>query len=394
VSPIRVLIADDEQLVREALTEVLDAHSLIEVVAVAVDAEEAIELAREAQPDVALVDVKMPAGGGARAARGILECSAQTRVVAFSAYDDRAIVLDMLRAGAVGYLLKGSARSEVVDAIVRSARGESVLSSEVAASVVEELTAQLQHQELEEDESRRLSARIRAVIDDRLFTLVFQPIVDLRDARTVGVEALSRFSAEPIHTPDHWFAEAERVGLRSELELATGWAAVAQMPDLREELFLSMNLSPETLPLCGHVADAAGAGRLVIEITEHAAIDDYDALTPHLASLRAGGTRVAVDDAGAGFASLRHALRLSPDFIKVDLSITRGIDADRRRYALAAGLIGFANELGAGVVAEGIETRAELDTLRELGVQYGQGFFLFAPGPLPLDDERMGHLAA
>ena len=120
----------------------------------------------------------------------------------------------------------------------------------------------------------------------------------------------------------------------------------------------------------------------MIELTEHAVIDDYEALRPHIARLRAAGGRLAVDDAGAGFASLRHTLQLAPEFLKLDTSLTRGIDHDRGRRALAVGLIGFAGELGSEIIAEGIETREELDALRSLGVHRGQGLYLAAPGPI------------
>jgi EAL domain-containing protein (putative c-di-GMP-specific phosphodiesterase class I)/ActR/RegA family two-component response regulator len=393
VSPIRVLIADDELLVRQVLVDIVRSHPLLEVVAVAADAEEAILLAGTSKPDVALIDVRMPAGGGARVARAILECSAETRIVAFSGYDDRAIVLDMLRAGAASYLLKGSPRAEILDTIVRSARGESILSGEVAGGILDELASQMDERDLERGEDRRVIERIRHVIDRRLFDPVFQPIVDLAKGLVVGIEALSRFSAEPLQGPNRWFAEADQVGLRVELELAAARAAIDRLEDVEGGLFLSLNVSPKALPFCGVLADDIDPRRLVVEITEHAAIDDYDAVGVHLDRLRTRGVRVAVDDAGAGFASMRHTLQLSPDFVKVDISLIHGIDNDRSRQALAEGLIGFADELGAAVVAEGIETRAELEMLRELGVELGQGFFLSAPGPLPLHEARLSHLA-
>ena len=392
VSRIRVLIADDEPLVRNALVDVVNSHPLLEVVAVAANAQEAIDRAGESKPDVALVDVKRPAGGGVRAASGILDGSPDTRVVAFSGYDDRAIVLGMLRAGAVSYLLKGSPRAEILDMIVRSARGESILSGEVAGGVLEELASRLNERDLERGEELETRARVRGVIDRHLFRPVFQPIVDLDHAVVVGFEALSRFSAEPLRGPDHWFACAGEVGLRVELELAAARAAVDRIADLGEGLFLSLNLSPAALPLCIAIADQVEPGTLVVELTEHAAIEDYNVVGEHLDRLRTRGIRVAVDDAGAGFASMRHTLLLTPDFVKIDGSLIQGIDNDRNRRALAEGLIGFAEELGATVVAEGIETAAELQTLRELGVALGQGFFLCPPGPLPLGQDALQQL--
>ena len=119
-----------------------------------------------------------------------------------------------------------------------------------------------------------------------------------------------------------------------------------------------------------------------MEITEHEPVEDYLMLAAALAELRGLGARVAIDDAGAGFASLRHTLQLSPDILKLDVSLTRGIDEDRAKRALAASLITFARETEMAIVAEGIETPAELDTLLELGVPFGQGFHLAAPAPL------------
>jgi EAL domain-containing protein (putative c-di-GMP-specific phosphodiesterase class I) len=128
----------------------------------------------------------------------------------------------------------------------------------------------------------------------------------------------------------------------------------------------------------------------VLEITEHEAVEDYDDLVDALAPLRSLGAKVAIDDAGAGFASLRHTLRIAPDIVKLDMSLTRDIDGDRAKRALAAALVSFASEMGFALVAEGIETAAELTTVRELGVGYGQGFFLAEPGPLAAATPRSG----
>lgn len=377
-----VLVADDDPLFRSALADLLSSEPGIELVGVATEAGEAIELARSKKPTVAVIDVRMPGGGGARAARGIVECSPETKIVAYSAYADRSIVLDMLRAGATSYLLKGAPAAVVVSTVLRAAQGEAVLSPEIAGGVVEELAGHMVRREREQEIERRLTDRIRQTIDERRFVCVFQPIIDLETKDQVGMEALSRFSGEPLQGPDRWFADAERAGLRVELELATAGAAVERLPDVADGGFLSINLSPVSLPSCRSLLSNGVSGRLVVEITEHAAIDDYDALSPHVATLRADGTRLAVDDAGAGFASLRHTLQLTPDFIKLDISLTRGIDTDRSRRALAAGLIGFAHELGAEIIAEGIETRDELEALRTLGVRYGQGYYIAAPGPV------------
>lgn len=383
INTTRVLIADDQPMMREVLARYLARTPELELVARAADAEEAIRLAAATQPDVAVVDVKMPAGGGASAVRGILACSPGTRILVLSSYSDRAVVLEMLRAGAISYLVKGASSEDILDAIMRTARGSSVLSAEIAEGVLGELANQLNTARQAVDDRRALASRVRAVIESRLLQPVFQPIVDLSDGSTVGFEALSRFFSRPIQSPDRWFDDAERVGMRDALEVTAAAAALSHIGRLPDDAYLSINLSPDTLPRCAELIDGLPSERIVIELTEHAAIEDYRAARAALAPLRAVGVRVAVDDAGAGFASLRHALQLAPDFIKLDVSLCRGIDADRQRRALAAGLVGFAQELPAAIVAEGIETPAELQALRDLGVRYAQGFYLAMPGPLP-----------
>jgi EAL domain-containing protein (putative c-di-GMP-specific phosphodiesterase class I) len=214
---------------------------------------------------------------------------------------------------------------------------------------------------------------------------VYQPICTLAGS-TVGAEALARFRGPPARGPVRWFAEAGEVGLLRDLELAAVRAALKGLPELPEHVFLAINVSPATLCTPAFLRLVAGhdGARLVIEITEHARIDDYDHLSDALHALRDFGVRIAIDDAGAGCASLRHILRLEPEFIKLDRTLIDGIEADRSRQALAAGLISFAEKIDATIVAEGIERLAEVEKLSELGVRYGQGYFFARPGPLPL----------
>ena len=122
---------------------------------------------------------------------------------------------------------------------------------------------------------------------------------------------------------------------------------------------------------------------LVVEVTEHTQVVDYQPLREGLQPLREAGIRLGIDDAGAGFASLQHILQLQPDVIKLDISLVRGVDTDPARTALTKSLVGFAADIGAALIAEGIETAAEHTRLRELGVGYGQGFYLARPADLP-----------
>jgi len=157
--------------------------------------------------------------------------------------------------------------------------------------------------------------------------------------------------------------------------------AAGPLGGLAPEAFLAVNASPELLgeTSLAEMIAAAPNRRMVLEVTEHVEVADYDTLVDGLDILRTSGCRIAVDDAGAGYSSLRHILRLRPDYIKLDMTLTRGIDTDGDRRALASSLLTFAREVSATVIAEGIETPAELDTLRGLGATLGQGYLLARP---------------
>ena len=221
---------------------------------------------------------------------------------------------------------------------------------------------------------------VEAVLQDRAFEPVFQPVVDLASGAIVGFEALTRFRDRT--RPDRRFADAEAVGLGLELESACLAAALAAAPDLPGDGWVSLNVSPglllerHRLARCLH----GHAGPVVLEVTEHVAIENYGAVRDAVAGL-GGHVLVAVDDAGAGFASFRHILELHPDFVKLDIGLVRQIDHDDVRQALVAGIVYFAKKSGCRLIAEGIETAGERDQLRALGVDLGQGYLLGRPTP-------------
>jgi EAL domain-containing protein (putative c-di-GMP-specific phosphodiesterase class I)/CheY-like chemotaxis protein len=378
---VRVLIADDEPKVRHALAELILEEGSLELVGTAGDAAQAIAMATAAHPDVALLDVRMPQGGGPRAAREIRAMEPHTRVLALSAHEDRATVLEMLRAGAVGYVVKGGQAAEILESIHRCARGQGSLSIAITKDVIDELSKQLPQ---EDSKDRRAQALHHALRGSGVM-MVFQPIIELQSSRTVGMEALARFALQPRQGPAAWFDEARGAGLLLDLELVTARMAVSQIHRLPPDAFLALNVSPSTAASPGfiRVVDSSPSDRLVIEVTEHARVVDYEALKEALQAIRRLGARLAIDDAGAGFSSLQHVVRLQPDFIKLDIELTRGIDADPVRRALATAMISFAAETGATIIAEGIETPAECETLRSLGAACGQGYHLGPPGRLP-----------
>lgn len=223
--------------------------------------------------------------------------------------------------------------------------------------------------------------RVKDMLEGNALAMVFQPIVALESGRIAGYEALARFPGDPPRAPNRWFADAAAEGLGTELELKAIELALAQLPTLPDNAYLSLNASPSTATSSElfELLDNADSRRLVLELTEHADVEDYESLCAAMARLRTLGVRVAVDDAGAGFASLRHILNLQPDVIKLDIALTRGIDNDAARRALATALLQFGVEISATIVAEGIETDQELETLRSLGIGFGQGYLLGRP---------------
>ncbi|MGH2427899.1 MAG: EAL domain-containing protein [Candidatus Limnocylindria bacterium] len=222
---------------------------------------------------------------------------------------------------------------------------------------------------------------VEAIIAERQFSVVYQPIVRLSDASAVGYEALARF--DDGTQPDRRFAEAAALGLGSQLELAVMASVLDEARSLPKGPFLSLNLSPGLLadPETTRLLGSAGRRALVLEVTEQSAIDDYDVVRARVGALPSSIT-LAVDDAGAGFASLRHIIELRPKYVKLDMQLVRGVDADPARQALIAGMVYFAHQSGCLLVAEGIESEAERGTLARLGIPFGQGFLFAQPAPV------------
>ncbi|TQS45604.1 EAL domain-containing protein [Cryptosporangium phraense] len=228
--------------------------------------------------------------------------------------------------------------------------------------------------------------RIRSILDAGAVRMVFQPIVELSTGKVVAFEALARFDDPALPTPAHAFAAADRAGLGVELELLAVQRALERLDDLPDDIGMGVNLSAEALltPAVQDVLIERASKRLAVELTEHTQVSDYAALTAVTERLQRSGVHIAVDDAGAGFASLRHILKLRPDAIKLDIELIRGIDTDPVRQALTRSLVAFTRDIGAALIAEGIEVPAEREMLLALGVELGQGYLMAKPGPLPM----------
>ncbi len=232
----------------------------------------------------------------------------------------------------------------------------------------------------------RPNARLRRVLDSLLvkgsIAAALQPIVRLHDRSVIGYEALARFAARgPLRTPDDLFASASALNMQNRVDLACLRAALAEAPTLGEaDLFVNV--------LIGTLLDRTGMAALhgavreagvdpesvVLEFSEREPVTDLARLQRIAAEVRSSGFRIAVDDAGAGHASMRVIAELRPEFIKVDRSLIHAIDSDRARRALVVALLSFSGHIGARLIAEGIETKAEEEMLSTLGVMFGQGW--------------------
>jgi EAL domain-containing protein (putative c-di-GMP-specific phosphodiesterase class I)/CheY-like chemotaxis protein len=387
VDRIRVLIADDEQAVRESLAGVIGSDPSLELVGWTQDAQGAIDLAAWRLPDVALLDVRMP-GGGPRAAAEIARLSPSTRVLALSAVEDRESVLAMIQAGALSYVGKTASNEEILSAIHGTAEGGTRLSPRAVNGVFEAIAATARD-DGSSFANRSSLARdpreeIVRIIERRAVELAYQPLADLETLRVVGVEALARFRTRPMRPPETWLTEAAKQGSLIDLELVALTAAIGRMEMLPSDAFLAVSISPETA-LSDRFRDlirGADLTRIALELNAYSA--DLDELpTSALEELRTGGVRVAVHHAESGPWGLRHIARLAPDLIKVDMSTLRQMSADSTGHEPVTSLIGFAFDIGATVVAEGVETEQEIETLRRLGIGHAQGNYLARPGQIP-----------
>lgn len=312
--------------------------------------------------------------------RGAVAVAAAAAVVAgpaipLSTAGDQPPTTSMWLTGAVVLLVVAVVAGAVVEARDRSA--DRRLALEVRDAIGRPATTRAV--------DRELVPLVPEVLARRRLRPAFQPIYALADGRLLAMEAVTRFDLLPDRSPDRWFAAAHAAGLGVDLELAAIEAALDGARGLPGDVRLSVNASPAT------VADQrlvellrAHADRpLTVEITEHAVIEDYPLLREALAALVCLGVELAVDDAGAGFASLQHIVQLEPDVIKLDMSLTQDVASSALRRALAASIVDFTERSGARLVVEGVETMEDLAAWAALGAQAVQGFAVGRPGLLP-----------
>ena len=362
----RVMVVDDDAVIRMSEAAILR-NAGYDVVEAASGTEALTALA--AQPcDLMLLDVLMPDLDGPSVVRELQRSAdlSNLPVIYVTGLDDSEFLAASLDDGVDDYVVKPAAAHELVARVRARLRGAQARSTTQAA-----IDAQV----------RADRALIEETIRSGSHRAVFQPIVDLVTNRTVGYEALTRF--DDGTRPDLQFARARRVGLGHELELATTRRSLQESAALPSDTYVSINVSASFLVessdlqvILRNFVDRP----VVLEITEHEEIDDYDAVRMALLGL---GTNVslAIDDVGSGYASLRHLLRLAPRIVKLDMEWTESMESEDNYVGAIVALTAMAERMGARLVTEGIETEAQLDLLRSLGVRYGQGYLLGRPVP-------------
>jgi EAL domain-containing protein (putative c-di-GMP-specific phosphodiesterase class I) len=381
----RILIVDDDENNVRLMTRILQTAGYLNLRGIT-DARTVLAARRAWNPDLILLDMHMPHVDGIALLHMFhaqASASEFVPILVLTADVSRETLKRALTAGANDYVTKPVDVDEVLlrvrNLLAIRLSHEGLKNSNVA--LAHELRERMQFEQRQSENRRARIDHMRAVIERRP-TMVFQPIIELSSSRAVGVEALSRFVDGT--SPDRCFAEAATLGLGAELELAAVKAALQQLDEIPAAQFMAVNVSP-TVALDTRLHDLLrkqAQGRVVVEITEHQPVESYEDLTLVRTRFRQDGIRVAIDDAGAGYASLHHILKLAPDIIKLDIALTREIDRDPVKRALAFSLVQFAKETDAVVIAEGIETPSELATLRDLSVPWGQGFHIGKPGPI------------
>jgi EAL domain-containing protein (putative c-di-GMP-specific phosphodiesterase class I)/CheY-like chemotaxis protein len=362
---LRVVIAERSRLVAEALMFTFDTDPRLDAIGYALDGWEALRLVASHDPDVVVVGAGLPGLDQANFTAVVHESFPSTLLIqlreALIPHEVEAAYAD----GAADCLTTSCSTDELLHAI-RQAENRRIAFARGARAPRYDM-----------------AARIRRACDNAELDTFFQPMIELESSDCVAYEALTRFPPETDWTTSDWFAAANALGVGQMVELAAIAAALGHLADIPPTAALAINVSPDvavTEEFFGLVAPFAG--RLIIELTEHAPVTDYQALADSLRDLRVLGARIAIDDVGAGFASFRHILQLSPDIVKLDLSLTRRLEDSSSARALTAALVDFADTTGAVIAAEGIESEIELTLLRELGVHHGQGYLLGYPAHL------------
>ena len=237
----------------------------------------------------------------------------------------------------------------------------------------------------QEELVRRRARGLRAILTGRRITTQYQPILDLRSRRAIGFEALSRGPRGEFATPDVLFRVAYEADLVVKLDAVCRERAVRSMGKLEDDQLLFINMEPSSIfdPMLMKSIPAHRVPRVVFEITEHAAIADFQTFRQAVQIVKESGFKFAMDDVGSAYSGLRIISMIEPDFIKLDMELTREAKHNRVKMELLKAIVGFGADAGIPMIVEGIETQEELDTVTQLGVHLVQGYLMGRPAAMP-----------
>jgi EAL domain-containing protein (putative c-di-GMP-specific phosphodiesterase class I)/CheY-like chemotaxis protein len=368
----RVLVVDDEPAIRRVLSEFLAMEGFI--VDTAPDGRAAVGCLSEQSYDVVISDLKMPRLGGLELLKEVNRLNPGALTIVMTGFGTVESAIHAMKAGAYDYVLKPFKVDVVLATIVQGlARRRSDALRSCVSLRVPEATPALK------------SKFLRAV--DRLW-LAFQPIFDAQGAGVFGHEVLLRTDEPNLNDPIQVLEAAELLGSLDQLGRVIRERAVESFVQLPSDGFLFVNLHPtdladpalflESEPL-SRVAD-----RVVLEITERSSLEKLDRVKERVAQLRRMGFRIAIDDLGAGYAGLTTFAQLEPEIVKLDMSLVRDVHQNSTKQKVVRSMTKLARDLGARVVAEGVETLDELNTVVDLGCDFVQGFYFARPERLSL----------
>jgi len=368
-----ILVVDDEAETRTMLLRILNGYGYTTVAAR--DAQAALNTIAIHDFNVIVSDICMPGMDGISFVRAVRQTNADIPVIFLTGSPSLETAREAIELGAFRYLVKPVPKAELETTVARALAAHRLASLKRAAL---ELTTR-------ENTRPGGEAGLQARFERALSTLwmAYQPIVRTSDGSIFGYEALMRSEEPSLSSPVAILDAADRLDRLVGLGRVARSHAVLPLESGPQDRLLFVNLHPAELlddELLSPAAPmSAQAHRIFLEITERATIHDVLETRDRVALLRRAGYRIAVDDLGAGYAGLTSFATLEPDIVKLDMSLTQGCDTNPLKRKLIRAMCNVCEDLGTRIVAEGIETAAERDTVAELGCHFAQGFFLARP---------------
>jgi EAL domain-containing protein (putative c-di-GMP-specific phosphodiesterase class I) len=367
----KVLVVDDEPVTARSYARALTAAGYR--VTIAHDGREAAGLAKTSGFDVVVSDIAMPDMDGLALLRAIRQSDLDVPMVFMTGSPAIESAVQAIEYGAFRYLLKPVAPAALLDVVERAARVHRLAKVRREAVLVRELDGK------PIGDRAGLEARFASALEK--LWVAAQPIVTWSGKQIFAYETLLRTDEPTLRSPLDFFDAAERLGRAPELGRIIRQQVAKVIKDTNAPVFV--NLHPSDLEDAELYADDGAltpyAKQVVLEITERAALDRIHELQQRVTRLRGLGYRIAIDDLGAGYAGLTSFAQLEPEVVKVDMSLVRGIDGSAVKQKLVRSIIALCNELGIHLIAEGIETPAERDTLIKLGGDLCQGYLFSRP---------------